>query len=293
MRKIMMIASAAILTATAAAAEPLKVGTECTYHPFNYRTEDGKLTGYDVDVATEVGKRIGAEIEYVCQEWKGMIPALLAGKFDLIVASMSITEKRLKQIDFSGPYRVSIGQFVGAKDKKLELFDGDQVRPAGFEGVKIGLERATTYEEWLKAKVPGADVAYYDSNEAMYLDLAAGRVDANMTNPMKAYLKFLAKDDGAGFEVIGPQIEEPEHFGIGVGVGLRKDNDALKDRINGALKAMTEDGTLSEFSLRYFPFTIHPRSGRAPPDRERDPLPGLARVALSYPPHGRHRRLAG
>ena len=106
-----------LLGASAVSAEALRVGTECTYHPFNYRTDDGTLTGYDVDVATEVGKRIGAEIEFVCQEWKGMIPALLAGKFDLIVASMSITEKRLKQIDFSAPYRVSIGQFVGNKAK--------------------------------------------------------------------------------------------------------------------------------------------------------------------------------
>lgn len=259
MRMLLSFAAALVLTATSASAETLKVGTECTYHPFNYRTEDGKLTGYDVDVATEVGKRIDAEIEFVCQEWKGMIPALLAGKFDLIVASMSITEKRLEQIDFSAPYRVSIGQFVGAKDKKLKLFEGDAVNPAGFEGIKIGLERATTYEEWLKAKVPAAEVAYYDSNEAMYLDLAAGRVDAIMTNPMKAYLKFLSQEDGAGFEVVGPQIEEQAYFGIGVGVGLRKGNDDLKERINTALKGMTEDGTLGEFGLRYFPFTIHPQ----------------------------------
>ena len=64
-----------------------------------------------------------------------MIPALLAGKFDLIVASMSITEKRLKQIDFSGPYRVSIGQFVGNKDRGLKLFNDDgSVTPRGSRG---------------------------------------------------------------------------------------------------------------------------------------------------------------
>lgn len=258
MRNLLLVTVAALVVATSASAESLKVGTECTYHPFNYRTDDGKLTGYDVDVANEVGKRVEAEIEFVCQEWKGMIPALLAGKFDLIVASMSITDERLKQIDFSAPYRVSIGQFIGAKAKGLELFNGDEVNPAGFEGVKIGLERATTYENWLKAKVPGADVAYYDNNEAMYLDLTAGRVDAIMTNPMKAYLAFLSKDDGAGFEVVGPQIEEEEYFGIGVGIGLRQGNDALKERINAALQSMIEDGTLGEFGLRYFPFTIHP-----------------------------------
>lgn len=244
--------------ASAAFAETLRVGTECTYHPFNYRTDDGTLTGYDVDVATEVGKRIDTEIEFVCQEWKGMIPALLAGKFDLIVASMSITEKRLEQIDFSAPYRVSIGQFVGKKG--LELFNPDgTVNAAGFSGVRIGLERATTYEEWLKVNVPDAEVAYYDNNESMYLDLAAGRVDAIMTNPMKAYLKFLSKEDGAGFEVIGPQIAEEKYFGVGVGIGLRKGNDALKGRIDDALKEMTEDGSLGEFGMRYFPFTIHPQ----------------------------------
>ena len=254
------IAAVFLLGVSAASAEALRVGTECTYHPFNYRTDDGTLTGYDVDVATEVGKRIGADIEYVCQEWKGMIPALLAGKFDLIVASMSITNKRLEQIDFSAPYRVSIGQFVGNKAKALELFNDDgSINPAGFSGVRIGLERATTYEEWLKIKVPDAEVAYYDNNESMYLDLAAGRVDAIMTNPMKAYLKFLSQEDGAGFEVVGPQIDEEEYFGIGVGIGLRKGNDALKGRIDEALKGMTEDGSLGEFGLRYFPFTIHPQ----------------------------------
>ena len=253
------IAAVFLLGVSAASAEPLRVGTECTYHPFNYRTDDGTLTGYDVDVATEVGKRIGADIEFVCQEWKGMIPALLAGKFDLIVASMSITEKRLKQMDFSGPYRVSIGQFVGNKARGLKLFNDDgSVNTAGFDGVRIGLERATTYEEWLKVYVPDAEVAYYDNNESMYLDLAAGRVDAIMTNPMKAFLKFLSKEDGAGFEVVGPQIAEEKYFGIGVGIGLRKGNDALKGRINEALEEMTGDGTLSEFGLRYFPFTIHP-----------------------------------
>lgn len=246
--------------ATTAHAESLRVGTECTYAPFNFRTADGELTGYDVDVAKEVGKRIGADIEFVCQEWDGMIPALLANKFDLIVASMSITEKRLKQIDFSGPYRVSIGQFVGRKDAKLKLFDdGGMVMPAAFDGIRVGLERSSTYEEWMKAKVPGAEVVYYDGNEPMYLDLAAGRVDVIMTNPMKAYLKFLSQDGNKDFDVIGPQIDEVSYFGIGVGIGMRKGNDDIKGKINEALEAMTKDGALMDFSLRYFPFPIFPQ----------------------------------
>lgn len=253
-----MLALAVSLSAPVSA-ETLRVGTECTYHPFNYRDADGTLKGYDVDVATAVAERIGAKIEFVCQKWDGMIPALLSNKFDLIVASMSITDKRKKKIDFSDPYRVSIGQFIGKKSRDFALFNADgSVNPSGFKDVKVGLQRATTYDNWIQAKAPSADVVRYDGTEALYLDLKAGRVDVIMTNPMKAYLKFLSKPDGAGFDVIGPQIEEQEFFGIGVGIGLRKGNDALLGRINEAIAGVTKDGSLEKFSLKYFPFTIHP-----------------------------------
>ncbi len=239
-----MIAVSAFGASHSASAETLRVGTECTYHPFNYRDSDGKLQGYDVDVGNEVGTHIGADIEWVCQKWDGMIPSLLANKFDLIAASMSITDKRLKSIDFSAPYRVSIGQMIGAKGKGFEFFNADgSVKVAGFSGVRIGIERATTYDEWFKAKVPSADIAYYDTNEAMYLDLQAGRVDAIMTNPMKAFLRFLSKPDGAGFEVIGPQIAEEEYFGIDLGIdaGLDPvDYCALVPVIHGAGGAITD-----------------------------------------------------
>lgn len=96
----------------------------------------------------------------------------------------------------------------------------------------------------------------------MYLDLAAGRVDVIMTNPMKAYLKFLSDDGNKGFDVIGPQIDEVAYFGVGVGIGLREGNGDLTGRINSALEAMTNDGTLNAFSLKYFPFPIYPQEWR-------------------------------
>ncbi len=79
-----------------------------------------------------------------------------------------------------------------------------------------------------------------------------------MTNPMKTYLEFLSKPDGAGFEVIGPQIDEEKYFGTGAGVGLRKGEDALLKKIDAALVAMKKDGTLDKFSKAYFPFAIYP-----------------------------------
>ena len=228
--------AALVLSApTTASAEPLRVGMECTYAPFNFKNANGDLDGYDVDVAKGVAGIIGADLEFICQKWDGMIPALLANKFDLVVASMSITDSRLEKMDFSAPYRISVGRLVGKKNAGLDLFD-DAGKPiaANFAGVKVGLGRATTYASWFKAKLPDANVVYYDTSESMYLDLVNGRTDIIMTNPMKAFLKFLSKDDGAGFEFVSPQVDEREYFGVGVGIGLRKGNDALKARLNGA-----------------------------------------------------------
>ncbi len=261
MRKLSMalIASLGVLALTAtASAETLRVGMECTYAPFNYRTTDGELAGYDVDVAKGVAGLIGADLEFVCQKWDGMIPALLANKFDIVVASMSITDKRLKKMDFSSTYRISVGRLVGRKDAGWNLFDdAGKPIPANFAGLKVGLERATTYSDWFENELPDATVVLYDTNESMILDLVNGRTDMIMTNPMKAHLRFLSKEDGAGVEFVSPQIDERKYFGIGVGIGLRKGNDDLKARINAAIKTLTEHGWLESYALKYFPFAIH------------------------------------
>ena len=255
---VVALAAGAMLASAAAQADTLRVGMECTYAPFNYREASGELAGYDVDVAKGVAEIIGADLEFVCQKWDGMIPALLANKFDLVIASMSITNSRLEKMDFSVPYRISVGRLVGKKDMGVTLFD-DAGAPIAdnFGGLRIGMGRATTYSKWFEAKLPGANVVLYDSSEAMYLDLENGRTDMIMTNPMKAFLKFLSKENGAGFEFVSPQIDETEYFGIGVGIGLRKGNDDLKERLNAALLQLTKDGSLETYALKYFPFAIH------------------------------------
>ena len=248
----------AALAVAPASAETLRVGMECTYAPFNYKNTEGELVGYDVDVAKGVAGIINADLEFVCQEWDGMIPALLANKFDLVIASMSITEKRLEKMDFSSPYRFSTGQLVGSDKIDKELFDADgNPIPENFKGLKVGLERATTYSDWFETVLPDADVALYDSNEALYLDLRNGRTDVIMTNPMKAYLRFLSQDEGSGFKLIGPTVDEEKFFGIGVGIGLRQGQPELKERLNGALKQLINSGELESYALKYFPFKLH------------------------------------
>jgi len=238
-------------------AETWRVGTECTYHPFNYRQADGTLAGFDVDIAREVAMRAGADVDFVCQDWDGMIPALLANKFDMIVASMSITPKRQEKIDFSRSYRFSIGRVLTKEGEGDALFNADgSANPEGWGTMRIGLQRATTYDNYVQTYIPNANVVYYDKLEPMVLDLKAGRIDAIMTNPMKAYLSFLSKPDGSDYELVGPDLKDPDIFGPGVGVGLRKGNDKILGRINVALDAMIDDGTYGKINKKYFPFEM-------------------------------------
>ncbi|MGO3345897.1 MAG: transporter substrate-binding domain-containing protein [Marinomonas sp.] len=240
------------------AQESLRVGMECNYYPFNYKDSNGTLLGYDVDVAKGVTDILGADVTFVCQEWNGMIPALLANKFDLIVASMSITNSREKKIDFSTPYRISVGRLVGSKKVDIKLFDdNDQPIKDNFKKVRIGIERASVYANYFKGTFPEAKVVMYDGNETGYLDLVNGRVDMIMTNPMKAYLKFLSKEDGAGFEFKSPVIDDAEYFGPGVGIGMRKGQPELKARVDAAIKKLITEGKLTEYALKIFPFPIH------------------------------------
>ena len=239
-------------------AADLRVGVEGAYPPFSWKESDGTLKGFDIEIAEAVCTELKRKCVLIEQDWDGMIPALLANKFDLIIASLSITEKRKKKIDFSIPYRVSVGQFVGKKDANLNLFNSDgSPNPASFKGVKLGLERATTYANWIETNIPDANVMLYDSNEALYLDLQNGRTDIIMTNPMKAFLKFLSKDKGKKFAFVSPPLTDPKLFGIGVGVGITKNNKELLDRINDALKELIKNGSLEKYSLKYFPFAIH------------------------------------
>ena len=243
---------------TVQAGDALRVGVEGAYPPFSWKESDGTLKGFDIDFAHEVCKRLGRECVLVEQEWDGMIPALLANKFDLIIASMSITEKRMKSIDFSSPYRFSTGQIVGPKKKKMNLFNSNgEPISNNFNGIKVGLERATTYSDWFETVLPGADVKLYDNNESLYLDLQNGRVDVIMTNPMKAYLKFLSKSEGSRFEFKSPVIDEEKFFGIGVGIGMRKGQADLKNKLNNALKYLINTGELETYAKKIFPFKLH------------------------------------
>ncbi|QEN87654.1 transporter substrate-binding domain-containing protein [Labrys sp. KNU-23] len=261
MKKLTMLMAAGALAclATMAQARELRVGSECTYPPFNFKDASGTLQGFDVDVAREVGKRIGADISFVCQPFDSLIPALMAGKFDLLAASMSITAERKKSIEFSLPYRSSTARFIAAKGSSLAPLTADgKANPDGIKGKAIAIQRSSTYEKYMRDKFPDADIVLYDTVDNMLLDLTSKRVDLVFAGPIKLAQDFLDKPRGKDYAFVGPEINDVEFFGPGVGIGLRKDDAKLRDEVDGALKAMFADGAFKAINDKYWSFSVLP-----------------------------------
>ena len=253
-----LLSGAMLLLAGSAFAREVKVGTECTNPPFNYRTANGELAGFDVDIAREIGKRSGFELSFVCQSLEGVIPALTARKFDLVLASLSITEARQKSIDFSIPYRSSTGRFVGPNASKLEPVTADGTpNPKALDGKVVGLIRSSTYDRYFTEPFPGVQISRYENYETLLLDLVSGRVDLIMAGPIKME-GFFTEPQGKGFKYIGPELENIKYFGPGVGVGLRKNEPELLGKVNDALKSMYADGTFKAINQKYWKFTVLP-----------------------------------
>ncbi|MFA5489424.1 MAG: transporter substrate-binding domain-containing protein [Candidimonas sp.] len=259
MKKWILAGLIAAMTSSWAQAETLTVGEQCTYPPFNYRDAAGELKGFEIDVANEIGKRIGAEIAFSCLSFDAFIPALLARKLDIVVSSLSITEARKKSVDFSIPYRVSAGRFVAHKDANIEPVNGDgTANTEALKGKVVGVQRSTTNDTYLAGEFEGVEIARYDSAENLLLDLVAGRIDLALIGALKAQQDFLDQPEGKDFAFVGPDIDIPKYFGEGVGVAMRKGNDDLRDRIDKALESMFADGTMEALNKKYWSINILP-----------------------------------
>jgi putative lysine/arginine/ornithine/histidine/octopine transport system substrate-binding protein len=239
-------AMAAVLTVSGAAAqETLKIGSEGAYPPFNAKDTSGELIGFDIDIANALCAEMKVECTLVTQDWDGMIPALQNKKFDAIVASMSITEERLKAVNFTDPYYSNKLQYVAKKGSDLDT------SAEAMKGKTVGAQRATIAAEWLEKNVPGAKINLYDTQENAWLDLESGRTDAVLADVYPAY-DWLQSDTGKNFEFKGEPVYDDDKIGIAV----RKEDDELLAKLNAALKAIMDNGTYDKINEKYFPFSI-------------------------------------
>ena len=230
----------------------IRVGVEGAYPPFSSTTADGKLVGFDIDIAMALCDAIGADCKLVSQDWDGIIPALLARKYDAIVASMSITEERKKKVAFTNKYYNTPAKLIAKKGFVKEWSDDT------LKGKTVGVQRATTHDSYLTDNY-GKDVTIkrYATQDDAYLDIAAGRVNFLLADSVAMSDGFLKKPEGKDYEFIGPDFTDPRWFGDGVGIALRKKDKDLLEMFNKAIEKIRADGTYKKIQDKYFDFNVY------------------------------------
>jgi lysine-arginine-ornithine-binding protein len=228
----------------------LRLGIDPTYPPMDVKMPDGHVTGFDVDLADEICRRIAMHCEWVEMEFSGMIPALQARKIDAIISSMAITEKRMQQIAFSTKLFQFKSRLIAKTGAPLT------VSAEGLRGKRIGVQSGTQFETYAQKnwQPGGVEVVAYQSQEGVFNDLMAGRLDAALLGSVEADNGFLKTSRGQGFGFVGGPLEMGDH---GTGIGLRKDDVALKANIDRAITSMRADGTYQKISRKYFDFDVY------------------------------------
>ncbi|HVJ51420.1 MAG TPA: ABC transporter substrate-binding protein [Aliidongia sp.] len=249
---LLLVAPILLAGSAGAAGQKVRIATEGSYAPFNYTTPDGQLAGFDVDIVRAICAKEALDCTITAQDWDGIIPGLLARKFDAIAASMSITDERRKRVDFTEKYYQTPARFVARKGAAIEF------TKEGLKGKVIGAQRSTIHANYLNDNYQGiADIWLYDTQENADLDLVSGRLDAVLADAAVLSQGFLERPEGKDFAFVGPELKDPKWFGEGAGIAIRKGDDKLREVLNQGIEAIRADGTYDAINKKYFPFSIY------------------------------------
>jgi polar amino acid transport system substrate-binding protein len=239
--KQLILAAAALLALSGAAAAQTRLGTEGAYPPFNYVDDSGNVGGFDIEVGNEVCARAALDCSWVVNEWDTLIPNLVAGNYDAIFAAMTITEERKKTIDFTEEYYPpDPSTFLVAAGKEFDF--------TNLTGVRIGVQGSTVQASWIDNNLKaGNTVLTFATNDQGLADLNAGNIDLLFAE--KSYLDETVAGSAGALVLAGPQ----EVLGAGLGIGVRKADTDLLAKINDAIASMKTDGTLDALIGAYFP----------------------------------------
>jgi lysine-arginine-ornithine-binding protein len=214
----------------------LMMGSDTTYPPFELM-EGNKAVGFDVDVATEIAKRLNVKLDVIPTAWDGIIPGLKTDKYDIIMSAMTITPDRSKEISFSDPYIDS--------DQSIAVKKGSPIKTeADLKGKIIGVQIDTTGQMTAQKMTGLKEIRKFDTILLAFEDLEMGRVDAIINDyPVNAYLS-----KKRGKTVVVAKIITNEKYGI----GIKKSNSGLRLAINEQLTKMKEDGTYDTIYKKWF-----------------------------------------
>ena len=225
----------------------VRFAVDPTYPPFESKTPQGKLVGFDIDLGNALCTQMQAKCVWVESQFDGMIPALKARKFDAILSDMGVTEERLKQIDFTEPMYDTKTQLIARKGSGL------LPTPESLKGKTVGVEQGTVQERYALAKwqPAGVNVVPYGDQAQVESDLVSGRLDAVFTDAAQAAIGFLKHPQGKDFELAGPIVQDPI-IGPGTAIGLRKGDAELKTALDNAFAEIKKNGTFDKIQKQYF-----------------------------------------
>jgi lysine-arginine-ornithine-binding protein len=247
-----LIAAAIVATAgfaaatTMAAAETVRVATEASFPPFSKTEADGSFSGFEIDLGNAVCERAGLECEWVKQDFDGMIAALIAGKYDFVFSSMSITEEREKVVDFSIPYYDTPSKFAARKGSGIDL--------DALDGKTVGVYAGSIQDDYIQREYPGVEIRGYDNIDQIASDLVASRIDLMFVEGTAAQ-EFFDTEEGANYEFLGPDIFHEESPGAGA-MFRKGEDEELRERINEAIREVYADGTIDEIAAKHFTISI-------------------------------------
>lgn len=224
-----------------ATGEVLRIATEGAYAPFNYTNADGTLGGFDVEIANAICADMKVTCDISAQDWDGIIPGLKAGKYDAIVAAMSVTPEREQQVSFTEPYFSNTLVFLAKKDSSFDPSNSSDINSNS-----IAAQRSTISSQWLETAYPKADMKLYDTLSNAFLDLSSERVDAMVSDKLPA-LEWLGTTSGSDYALKGEEVDINDNFAIAVRPG-----DALQARINQSLANIKANGTYDDINQKYF-----------------------------------------
>jgi arginine/ornithine transport system substrate-binding protein len=253
MKKLLLTAIITTLMVSGVQAKPWKqvrVAIEGAYPPFSSVDEKGELHGFDVDMTNALCEQMKVKCTIVKQDWDGMIPGLLARKFDAIISTMDITEERKKSIDFSEKYQHVPAHFAAKKGATIELTQ------AFMKDKKIAVQRATSMDTYVSDNFPDATIKRYGSYDDAYLDLKSGRVDYVLADTASAMDGLVNKSNGE-YSLVGPGLSDKKWFGEGAGVALRKGDGDLKAMFSKAILDIRANGNYKKINDKYFDFDVY------------------------------------
>ncbi len=249
----LMLAFSGVGSVFAAIPKTLRIGTDPTYPPFESKNPNGQIVGFDIDLTKEICKRIDTKCTFVEGDFDGLIPSLKANKIDAIISALSITPKREQEIAFSDKLYAANARLVAVK--------GSPLLPTveSLKGKNIGVQQGTTQETYANQywRPKGITVTSYANQDQVYQDLNAGRIDAAFQDEVQAGEGFLKSPVGKQYAFAGPAVKDDKIFGVGTGMGLRKNDTELKAAVDKAFASMRKDGTYEKLAKKYFEFNVY------------------------------------